>query len=70
VATTDETAAPDDATQTIVDLQPDPEAKVDLRRLPGIVRAGLRIVAATSRLELFTLQAAAYRDAPTRLDVA
>ena len=52
VATADENAAPDDAAQTIFDLQPDPEAKVDLRRLPGIVRAGLRIVAASSRLEL------------------
>lgn len=42
----------DDSPTTIFDLQPDPEAKVDLRRLPSIVRAGLRIVAASSRLEL------------------
>jgi ATP-binding cassette, subfamily B, bacterial len=42
----------DDSPMTIFDLQPDPEAKVNLRRLPSIVRAGLGIVASSSRLEL------------------
>ena len=42
----------EESTQTIFDLQPDPEAKVDLRRLPGLAREALRIVGASSRLEL------------------
>jgi ATP-binding cassette subfamily B protein len=42
----------EDAAPTIFDLQPDPTAKVDLRRLPGRVREGVRIVAAAGRREL------------------
>jgi ATP-binding cassette subfamily B protein len=42
----------EEPTQTIFDLQPDPEAKVDLRRLPGVAREALRIVGAASRAEL------------------
>jgi ATP-binding cassette, subfamily B, bacterial len=37
---------------TIFDLQPDPDAKVDLRRLPGLAREAVRIVGASSRREL------------------
>jgi ABC-type multidrug transport system fused ATPase/permease subunit len=44
--------ADDESAQTIFDLQPDPYAKVDLRRLPGVAREALRIVSASSRLEL------------------
>ena len=42
----------EESSQTIFDLQPDPQAKVDLRRLPGLAREALRIVGAASRLEL------------------
>jgi ATP-binding cassette subfamily B protein len=47
-----DTPADDTSSQTIFDLQPDPEAKVDLRRLPGLAREALRIAGAASRLEL------------------
>jgi ATP-binding cassette, subfamily B, bacterial len=47
-----DTPADDESAQTIFDLQPDPDAKVDLRRLPGVAREALRIVSASSRLEL------------------
>ena len=49
---TAETGAADEAAPTIYDCQPDPDAKVDLRRLPGVAREALRIVGAASRLEL------------------
>jgi ABC-type multidrug transport system fused ATPase/permease subunit len=41
-----------DVAATIFDLQPDPAAKVDLKRLPGLAREALRIVGASSRREL------------------
>jgi ATP-binding cassette subfamily B protein len=37
---------------TIYDLQPDPDARVDLRRLPGQLRRGLRILWAAGRRDL------------------
>jgi hypothetical protein len=49
---TAETGAADEAAPTIYDCQPDPDAKVDVRRLPGVAREALRIVGAASRLEL------------------
>ncbi|HEV8649421.1 MAG TPA: hypothetical protein VG276_08445 [Actinomycetes bacterium] len=38
--------AVEEPTATIYDTQPDPEAKVDVRRLPQLVRHGLRILSA------------------------
>jgi ATP-binding cassette, subfamily B, bacterial len=40
-----------DAATTIFDLEPDPEAKVDIRRLPGRIREGVRIVRAAAGRE-------------------
>jgi ABC-type multidrug transport system fused ATPase/permease subunit len=50
--TTDAEANGDERATTIFDLQPDPETKVDLRRLPGLAWEAVRIVGASSRLEL------------------
>jgi hypothetical protein len=36
---------------TLFDLQPDPETKVDLRRLPKLIGTGLGIVWAAGRRE-------------------
>ena len=52
MASEPEKAADAEPAPTIFDLQPDPDAKVDLRRLPGVAREALRIVAAASRREL------------------
>jgi hypothetical protein len=38
--------------QTIFDLQPDPEAKVDVRRLPALARQGIRILWQAGKREL------------------
>jgi ATP-binding cassette subfamily B protein len=52
-----EGATPGDAegpesTPTLYDAQPDPQAKVDIRRLPGLVTQGLRIVWTAGRRDL------------------
>jgi ATP-binding cassette subfamily B protein len=38
-----------DSTPTVFDYQPDPEARVDIRRLPSLVRQGLRLVWSAGR---------------------
>jgi hypothetical protein len=41
-----------DSAETIFSCGPDPNAKVDVRRLPQLVRRGLQVVWATGRREL------------------
>lgn len=50
-ATTDP-AEPAEAPATIFDAQPDPEAKVDVRRMPGLIAEGLRIAWRAGRFDL------------------
>jgi ATP-binding cassette, subfamily B, bacterial len=46
-----EVSSSEAAPTTVFDLQPDPEAKVDLRRLPKLIANGIRIVWAAGRRE-------------------
>jgi ATP-binding cassette, subfamily B, bacterial len=49
-----EEAAADPSSPTIYDWQPDPDAKVDVRRLPGVARRGVRILWEAGRRDFLT----------------